>query len=778
MARGLQVGFRLGRVEVLPDTGELRGESGISVLHPQTMKLLVYMAEHAGELLSSQQLREAVWPAASVTDETVRRCIKELRHRLRDDAANPTFIEQTTDGGYRLVAPVTPRQATADEEAPSPVQRFLGQLKRRKVFRVVAAYTVVGWLMLQVTDVLVEAVPWLPRNSLTILIILLASGFPIVVGLAWWLEITDRGIVLDPETERRWPQLGRTWRRIALALALAGAAGVAAFLLTREEIWQGERIATAVLPFEDLSPAGTRNSCDWLTEEITDALTNIRELRVAARTSAESLSAVKLAVPEIAERLRVDYVLEGSCGAEDDRLRITAQLIEAEEGFHLWSQVYDVPWSERIKVVREIAQKTAQSLEVELSDESERRLGRVPTKSEQAYVSYQQARRYLGMSRDEAHLGGAEKLFRQAIGLDEGFAEAHAGLCDTYLALYELERNVTRYAQAEQACTEALASGEVAAQVYVALGNLYRYSGEYQRAYDAFWRAIQLNETSADAYIGSARVLALMKRPAEAESNFRRAIELEPGYWLAYNAYGDFLFNAGRHEEAARQFREVVNLTPDNPLGFNNVGAAYFQAGRFAEAAKAFEQSLALAPSRDAETNTGTMYFYAGDFTKSAEHYRRALELAPEDYRVWGNLGDALHARGDDQATLAYREAAGRAEAALRLNESDALARADLALYVARLGQSDRARQLIERALSGAPDDVGVRYNAALVYSSLNDKNEALDNLARAVELGYPRELLDVDPGLASLAALPRFTALAGPHSPGSDRNDEEGGEK
>jgi tetratricopeptide (TPR) repeat protein/DNA-binding winged helix-turn-helix (wHTH) protein len=778
MARGLQEGFRLGRVEVITDAGELRSESGIAILHPQTMKLLVYLAEHAGELIPAQRLREAVWPSAAVTDETVRRCIKELRHRLRDDAANPTFIEEGADGGYRLIAPVTPSQARASAEEPSPVQRFLGQLKRRKVFRAVAAYTVVGWLLLQVTDVIVEGVPWLPNNSLTILIILLASGFPIVIGLAWWLEITDQGVVLDPETVRRWPQVARIWRPIAFALGLAGAAGVATFLLTREEIWRGERIAAAVLPFEDRSLAGAGNSCGWLTEEITDALTNIRELRVAARTSSESLSAAKLAIPEIAERLRVDYLLEGSCGADSDRLRITAQLVEAEEGFHLWSQVYDVPWSERLKVVREIAKKTAQSLDIDLSDESKRQLGRVPTKSEQAYVSYQQGRGYLGMSRDETHLRIAEKLFRQAIGLDEAFAEAHAGLCETYLALYELERNVLRYDQAEKACAAALDTGEFAAQVYVALGNLYRYSGEYQRANDAFWRAIQLDDTLADAHVGSGRIFALTKRPVEAESSFKRAIDLEPGYWLAYNAYGDFLFKAGRYEEAAEQFGEVVNLTPDNQLGLNNVGAAYFQAGRFGEAARAFEQSLALSPSRDAELNTGTMYFYAGDFAKSAEHYRRGLDLAPEDYRAWGNLGDALHALGDEEASADYREAARRAETALAMNEADALARSDLAHYAARLGQSDRARQLIERAIAEAPGDVGVRYNAGLVFATLREKDQSLDNLARAVDMGYPRELLRVDPGLASLAESPRFAEIAGSRIAGLEDNDNEGREK
>ena len=758
MARGLQAGFRLGEYEVAPEAGELRGPGGVAILHPQTMKLLVYLAEHAGELIGSARLREAVWPSAAVDEHAVRRCVKELRHRLRDDSATPAYIENSDGDNYRLIAPVTPRQQVSDSE-PGVVQRFLGQLKRRKVFRVTATYAVVGWLLLQIADV-VSDVPWMPDGALAALLTMFVAGFPIVIILAWALEITEKGIVLDPETARRWPALTRFWRPLMLGLALAIAVGFTVFLMTRDVPWTSDRIAAVVLPFDDLSPADTEFSCGWLTEEMTDALANIRELRVAARTSAEALAKASLAVPDIASRLRVDYVLEGSCGAENQRLRITAQLIEAEDGFHLWSQVYDVPWSDRLKVVREIARRVAESLEINLSDESVRKLGRIPTSNDQAYVSYQQGRRYLGLGREEKHLAAAEKLFRRAIDLDPEFAEAHAGLCDTYLAWYELERAMPRYRQAETACVDALETQDIAPQVYVALGDLYRYSGDYERSYDSFWRAIQLDDTLADAHIGNARVLAAMDRMPEAESGFVRAIELEPGYWVAYNAFGAFLFQMGRFDEAARQFAEVVSLTPDNPMGYSNLGGAYYVSGRFADAAEAFGYSLELAPGRDAYMNTGTMYFYAGEYERAAEHYRQALELAPEDYRAWGSLGDALQAQDDAAAAEAYREAARFARSELELNNADAMVRADLAHYQARLGNESRARALMTKAIEAQPADMYIRYNGALVFAELGDAPQALENLAQAVKLGYQVDLLPVDPGLRSLQDMPEFTTL------------------
>jgi len=169
---------------------------------------------------------------------------------------------------------------------------------------------------------------------------------------------------------------------------------------------------------------------------------------------------------------------------------------------------------------------------------------------------------------------------------------------------------------------------------------------------------------------------------------------------------------------------------------------------------------LALAPGRDAYMNAGTMYFYAGEYERAAEHYRQALELAPEDYRAWGGLGDALQAQDDATAAEAYREAARFAQGEFELNNADAMVRADLAHYQARLGNESRARALIGEAIEAQPADMYIRYNGALVFAQLGDAPLALENLAQAVKLGYQVDLLPVDPGLRSLQDMPEFTAL------------------
>jgi tetratricopeptide (TPR) repeat protein len=166
-----------------------------------------------------------------------------------------------------------------------------------------------------------------------------------------------------------------------------------------------------------------------------------------------------------------------------------------------------------------------------------------------------------------------------------------------------------------------------------------------------------------------------------------------------------------------------------------------------------------------AYSNVATSAFYLGRFEEAAAMYRRALELAPEDYRMWGNLGDAyahLAGRSAD-SDAAHRKATTLGEQRLRINPADADAMADLAPWYASLGQRDRARQLAGEALRRDPGNTYVHYNAALVALRLGDPETALAELERAVELGYPRRLLPSDPGLLPLRAHRRFGALAAP---------------
>jgi TolB-like protein/Flp pilus assembly protein TadD len=519
----------------------------------------------------------------------------------------------------------------------------------------------------------------------------------------------------------------------------------------------------AVLPFVNLSDdVGNEYFSDGLSEEILNSLTRLRELKVAARTSSFYFKNKDVDIPTIALHLGVRHVLEGSVRRQGQQVRVTAQLIRADTGFHTWSETYDREVKDVFGIQSDIARNVVKALELVLSSESGAQLDRRATASLGAYEYYLQARAYLRNPEDESTLTSAEALFEKALALDVDYAEAHAGLCDTHLVGYERNGSMELFEKAERACHRALTLDSSAGDVYTALGNLYRDSGQYHKAEQGFERAIALNASAVDAYNGLALTYQQQNRLDEAEGAFQRAIEIQPRFWRGHLAMGNFLFSAGRSAEAIEYFRRVTDLTPDNAVGYLNLGSAYYLVADFENAANAWRHSVDLLPSQTGYANIGLSYFFLGRFQEAIEMYQRSIELAPDDYEIWGDLGDACRfAEGQTElATSAYKRAIELAESALSVNPSDADATVLLAHYYANIDESERARQLVARALKLAPQNMYVRYDAAVTNVSLGEADQALAAIEQAVELGYPVELLSLDAGLAPLMETDRFRAL------------------
>ncbi len=526
--------------------------------------------------------------------------------------------------------------------------------------------------------------------------------------------------------------------------------------------------AIAVLPFVNMSgSADNEYFSDGLTEEIRNLLTRVRELKVAASASSFRFKDRKVEISDVAQRLRVDVVLEGSVRRDDGRLRIATELIDARSGFRIWSQIYDRRLEDVFAIQEDVARQVAGALELVLSRASQNELSRSHAASIAAYDLYLRARAALRLPVSRRNLDQATALFEQAIAADGLFAQAYAGLCDAWLARYELTRATESFEKAEAACHRAATRDQEAGEVHEALGNLHLFSGQYQQAETEFRRATAVASAPVDAFLGLARTHEAQGRFEEAERSFAEAKRLDPGYWVAYQQLGHFLFKRGRFAEAAREYGEVIARTPDNATGHNNLGAALFMAGAFEKAADAWRASLELAPTRGVYSNIGSSYFYLGRFEEAAAMYGKAVDLAPRDHRVWGNLADAYaHAagRGAD-AAAAYRKAVALGEERLRINKADAETMADLAAYHASLGRPERARHLSAEALRRDPQNMRVHYSAALVAVRLGATDAALDELERAVKLGYPRQLLAADAGLAPLRQHGRFAALLGPRA-------------
>lgn len=336
---------------------------------------------------------------------------------------------------------------------------FFAELKRRNVIRVAFAYVVVAWVVAQVAEFAFEnfgAPDWVLKS----VIVMLVLGLPIVIVFAWAFELTPEGIKREEDVDREQSITSQTGRKldrtiiVVLLVALAwfawdkfsgdSAPATVAEQGEVEEPAKSEAVSAdtsvAVLPFVALSSGeDDEYFADGLTEEILNSLAQLPELLVTARTSAFSFKGLNLPIQEIASTLGVQHVVEGSVRRSGDRLRVTAQLIRAEDGIHLWSDNYDSTSADMIAVQEEIAEKIAGALDVVLDEEKREAMRRAGLRNPEAFTLYQKGLDY----HDRAHgemdqvegLRLANEYFEQVINLVPEFWEVYTNHSDRYIHL-------------------------------------------------------------------------------------------------------------------------------------------------------------------------------------------------------------------------------------------------------------------------------------------------------------------------------------------------------
>jgi TolB-like protein len=436
-------------------------------------------------------------------------------------------------------------------------QRFFAELKRRHVFRVAAVYGAVAFVVVQVADLLQEALR-LPEAVLTGTAVLALLGFPLAVVLAWVYERTAQGVrkttpAAEGELEaiaaapaaRRWP--------LGLA-ALAGA------VLTALGAWWvlGPRSAEArsydsiaVLPFVNMTgDPEDEDLGDGMAEELLNALFRIEGLDVASRTSAFAFKGSNVGTEAIADSLGVETVLEGSVRRSPGRLRITVQLIDAETGFHVWSETYDRAPADLLDIQDDLTDQIVRALALQLgTDEGGADVER-GTQSAEAYDLFLQGR-YFWNKRVADDMEVAIGLFERAIAADSGYAPAYAAIADVR-AVPTGWRDDPKSSldEAERYARLALAIDPALAQAHAAL-----------------------------AYVQMARDLDFVA----AEASFERALGVDPQYATGHQWYADLLSAMDRHDEAVREIGLAVALDPTMIIVWTAARTLYF-AGRYREA--------------------------------------------------------------------------------------------------------------------------------------------------------------------------------------------------
>ena len=731
------------------------------------------LAARHGEVVDRQALRDHAWPCQHTTDEMLRVAVRELRQLLGDPVRDPRYILSVAHRGYALIARFEPLAEPGFEVPTFPAatlavgsplivraQKLVSELRRRQVFKVLGAYLVGMWIILQVAETTFEPLH-LPGWWLTALTILAVIGIPIVGMLVWSYEITAGGIVLDAADRAR-VKLPHARRAVAPLLVagvalMAGVTGLAWWRSIADVSKPAAATAEpapqsiAVLPLVDMTPGGgSAYLGDGFSEELSAQLARVPGLRVASRTSAFAFKGKRVDVRRIGEALGVRNVLEGSVRRDGDKLRVTVQLIDTRSGYHVWSDSYDRTWADVIVIQDEISRSITRKLAVVLTPEAERKLKRGGVANLAAYDHYLAGVAAMHESGDLSQLQKAGELFRKALALDPAFSRAYAGLCEAGIARYDRTGAATDVAEAEADCRKALELDPSRDETELALGRLYRVSGRSEQAEAVYRGLVARRPRDADVYIGLGWALDGQEQRDAAEASFRKAIEVEPGYSGAYTALGGFLFDAGRTEEAVGAYTRATEMVPGSASAFNNLGAALLASVRLQDAARAFERSLAIAPTRSAHGNLGTLYYFLGQFPEAVRHYESAQALASQDHKVLGELADALwqiDGRRPEAVEL-YQRAAGLAEASLKVNPLDAVVWAQLAYYSGRAGDQQHAVRAQARAEALGEGEMYVQYYVALTEADRNNTAAAAAAIERAEKLGYSRRLLDVDPVL------------------------------
>jgi TolB-like protein/Flp pilus assembly protein TadD len=558
------------------------------------------------------------------------------------------------------------------------LRSFLHELKRRNVLRAAILYLGGVWALAQGISQLgpsVGAPEWATRWFL----VAAAIAFPFWIAFAWFYEFTPEGLKRESEIEPAESITHHTGRKLDFAIIGVLAVAVVLLLTDRFVLRHGVNETTAVpiaensiavLPFLDMSQAKDQGYfSDGISEELLNVLAKVPQLKVAARTSSFSFKGKAVEIPEIARQLRVANVLEGSLRTSGDQLRVTAQLIRAADGYHLWSETYDRKLDDIFKIQDEIAGEVVKELKVKL-------LGAAPkvrTTDPKAYALYLQARE-LGRQKNAEAFAKSDALYRQVLEIDPRYAPAWERLASNFLNKAGM--------------------------------GLVPFSEGFARAREAVEKALAIDPNYAPAHSSLGYIAMSNSDFVSAAKHFERALALEPPGGPVLGDTAGFLQNLGRPEKALALEEAAVRRDPVNVTALFNLGLFQRCAGRYDAAIASLRTVLSLSPNRgQAHSELGNVLLLKGDATAAL------AEIEQEKNENWRMIGlpmacCALGRKTDADAAL---------NALIAKFEKDAPY--NIAYVYAFCGEADKAFDWLDKAIEY--NDPGL---SSIIVENLFDK--------------------------------------------------------
>jgi len=576
-------------------------------------------------------------------------------------------------------------------------KNFFAELKRRNVYKVAVAYVIVGWLVMQIAATVVPALH-LSDAITSAVVLLVILGFPIALIIAWAFELTPEGLKRTEFADELPEKAARNhvWLYVVV---VAAAISISLFFFERytatskqSGIIEVPAKSIAVLPFVNMSAdKNDEYLSDGISEELITALSKITGLQVKARTSSFAFKGKNEDIQKIGELLHVSHLVEGSVAKAGNRLRISAQLIQASDGNHLWSDTYDRETQDIFAVRSEVAQQVVHALQVKLGIEATRALAQKPTENLKAFQYYMQGRTYRQRNTREDLLM-AVGYFEKAMEEDRNYALAYAGLADAYgsLGVFGYIAPIEGRHKAEEAARKALAIDENLAEAHAAAG------------------LPDTNFAPSNFTLG--------------DRELRHAIELSPSLAVAHFNLGTSLVRQGRFDESIEEYLKAREVDPLSSIIARQSAIPYYLKRDYARALELLRQANELGPAFTTTWEIG-VYIQNRLFSEALAELEKAKRERKNNPILIYDTGMVYAAQG------------GRAEALQMIKELEAMSGPNLdqahwiAKIYATLNQKEMAFSWLERGL--ATGAIGVFYKDEPVWDPIRSDPRFADLLRR-----------------------------------------------
>jgi TolB-like protein/DNA-binding winged helix-turn-helix (wHTH) protein/Flp pilus assembly protein TadD len=605
VAENLQVRglLRFGVFELDLRAGELRKHGLLVRLQEQPLQVLAMLLEQPGELVTREELQKKLWPANTFVDfdHGLNKAISKIREALGDSAESPRFVETVSRRGYRFLAEVK----TADTgPVRSPDVALSPHPTTETQGRVASTVS-----------------PEAPKHRLP--------------ALAW---------------------------KISVPVLLILVASVAAWRFYSRDLPSSKIQSLAVLPLESLSADASQDYfADGMTDELITDLGQISALRVISRTSVMPYKRARKPLTEIAKELKVDAVVEGTVLRSGDRVRITAQLIEATADKHLWAGSYEGDLRDALTLQNQVARSIAEQIRISLSPQEQAVLKSAKVVNPGAYEAYLKGR-YFWNKRTADGLKTAVDYFNQAITKDPGYAQAYTGLADTYALLGDWQYGVMSpkeaFPKAKAAAIKALELDSTLSEAHNSLAFCFdAFDWDLESAGKEFQRAIELNPGYATAHHWYAWHLSLLGRYGEAIEEMRKAKDLDPLSLIINSDLAELLVIAHFYDESITQSRKTIEMDPNFALAHNQLAQAYLQKHMYDEAIAELQEAVDLSGgSPTCIANLARAYAASGRRDRAVKLLNDLKNRSNRSYSDASEIAVIYAALGDNDQAMNWLE--------------------------------------------------------------------------------------------------------------------------